>query len=810
MAKRITEHRVRNWIIGGGISGGAITILLLFAFLSSLGSIEVTGYSGDQICQGTLEDPCLAFINFTAKEDIFIYPSENWSEAILETDKSVKSVKMFRSWGTGWREIKLNEVCTGTWCGASGDAKYSFAFRKDKSYTIKYEVLKNSPYDKIKWSFTSEVDPLFDSVADIELISESNSLTYGDAVVKITPKMNFLFQGNKVDTWVDKITSSMDLTRYEMSVGQNTSYQEEVWISDIICNPWTETTANGTIEHAGCVDNGYTDYITKYKIEYVAFEKQNFQLTEGAPIYLKVHGEWPAQLGGVIYDWKIDLDGYVTPFQWWNTSFENLRLFTNITGDIISIDLNYTNFTNAQADWDDLRIVDITNITEYGYFIEQKVDSTNITLRIRVNQDSSFYIYYGDADVSTTSNISDVYGSDLEGIYFLEKTTGDVIDSSGNVNGTNEGADRGVTGKIGNAFDFESGDTTDMVNFGDEFEFDRTDAFSISLWAKRESQTGRNLMTKQDTAPPYHGYKIYHEYTDNTLRFDMTSNFGANNWQQISVPLTMTDEVWHHIVVTYNGNSTTAGMKIYVDGDVGTPTVIKDNLAASILNNINCTLGNRNTGEDGWDGEIDEVGIWSKELNSTEVSWLYNVTEPIYVLGDEESGVPPDASPTINLNTPADAATLTSLDITFNCTAYDDSNLINVSLYIDGSLNETNSSGLNNSNYLFDKTLTSSGSHNWTCQGCDNASQCTTATVRTFNIKLNLTGYVKDDIGNFLSGSFVFIINQSDNSTVTTTFTNGSGYWTYGPCIAGNYAIMAYDPTNSSRDGDAEPWVVIP
>ena len=70
MAKRITETRVRKWAIGGG--SGVATILLLFAFLSSLGAIEVTGYSEDIICAGTLEDPCEAYINFTAKEDIFI------------------------------------------------------------------------------------------------------------------------------------------------------------------------------------------------------------------------------------------------------------------------------------------------------------------------------------------------------------------------------------------------------------------------------------------------------------------------------------------------------------------------------------------------------------------------------------------------------------------------------------------------------------------------------------------------------------------------------------------------------------------
>ncbi len=74
----------------------------------------------------------------------------------------------------------------------------------------------------------------------------------------------------------------------------------------------------------------------------------------------------------------------------------------------------------------------------------------------------------------------------------------------------------------------------------------------------------------------------------------------------------------------------------------------------------------------------------------------------------------------------------TSSTIIFNGTASDDTAVINVSLYLNGVLNETNSSGLNNSNYIFTKTFTD-GNYNWTYETCD-INGCTKATVRSLNI----------------------------------------------------------------------------
>lgn len=169
MAKRVYWEGLKQWTkdnkkkIGAGTSGGLIT--LFFLFLSMSGAIDITGYSGDEVCFGTEENPCTAIINFTANEDIFLYPTGydpyGRNVSIANFDPAVKDWKLYRSWGDGWREIDLNDTCTGTWCGApAGEdgASYSYAFREGRDYTLKIEALKENPEDKINWRIGGEIE----------------------------------------------------------------------------------------------------------------------------------------------------------------------------------------------------------------------------------------------------------------------------------------------------------------------------------------------------------------------------------------------------------------------------------------------------------------------------------------------------------------------------------------------------------------------------------------------------------------------------------------------------------------------------
>ena len=166
MAKRIYTNTVKKWVVNSGIAGGTL-IGLIFLYLSFLGVIDITGYSGDNICSGTYDDPCYAYINFTAKEDIFIYPIDYdpYNRDVgINFDPNVKEWKLYRSWGSGWREINLLEPCQQKWCGAPQnnmkDNKYSWALREGRDYKVRIEVIKINPNDNVKWTAFG-VDPTF-------------------------------------------------------------------------------------------------------------------------------------------------------------------------------------------------------------------------------------------------------------------------------------------------------------------------------------------------------------------------------------------------------------------------------------------------------------------------------------------------------------------------------------------------------------------------------------------------------------------------------------------------------------------------
>lgn len=89
-------------------------------------------------------------------------------------------------------------------------------------------------------------------------------------------------------------------------------------------------------------------------------------------------------------------------------------------------------------------------------------------------------------------------------------------------------------------------------------------------------------------------------------------------------------------------------------------------------------------------------------------------------------------SPTITLNSPIAYYNTTNQSIQFNSTISDDFNIQNVSLYINGVLNETNTSNVQGT-YLFNKII-NDGSHYWSIIAYDNDSNPTQSANRYFTI----------------------------------------------------------------------------
>lgn len=299
-------------------------------------------------------------------------------------------------------------------------------------------------------------------------------------------------------------------------------------------------------------------------------------------------------------------------------------------------------------------------------------------------------------------------------VSYYKLDNNDFTDSLGINNGTNTGTIN-TSGIIIDGRDFDG--TQDFITVGNDASLNMgTGNFSIQAWVKTTSATSQQIISKFKNSASFDGYGLTID-TVGLITFQV--NVGTNAFGDVDV----SDGGWHHIVATYEGN-TVDGMKIYVDGveDVsaretsGTPNL--DN-----TNSLYIGIAQDGTSFD-MNGDIDETGIWNRTLNALEISDLYNngtgisYTDIVF--------------PIVTLNSPVDTFNTTSQTINFNGSITSSLVIINVTLIIDGINNETNSSGINDTDYLFTKVI-SDGNHNWTYESC-NVDGCENATVRTFTI----------------------------------------------------------------------------
>ena len=101
----------------------------------------------------------------------------------------------------------------------------------------------------------------------------------------------------------------------------------------------------------------------------------------------------------------------------WLEGFEYRRPVTTTAaagaGSKYQVFLNVTYDSDMQIDFDDLRYTDNDGITELAYWIEESYDSSFALVWVNVTDDitsgGSFFEYYGNASVSTTSSGSDTF-----------------------------------------------------------------------------------------------------------------------------------------------------------------------------------------------------------------------------------------------------------------------------------------------------------------------------------------------------------------------------------------------------------------
>lgn len=296
-------------------------------------------------------------------------------------------------------------------------------------------------------------------------------------------------------------------------------------------------------------------------------------------------------------------------------------------------------------------------------------------------------------------------------------TASDSVDGDNDGNLLNMSGSEWTTGALNNAIDFDG--TDDVIAFDFTTADWNWDNFSVSLWVKVDNQAGTRQIFARD--PTGGGY------------CDLISDTGTTNFRfainNVSHTGTATggdifDNAWHHIVITRD--VVTRNMTLYVDGSVNASTTT--NVPYNTIsgdNRIGPHIGSFLGTSRQLTGLIDEMAVFTRVLNGSEVIELYNSGTPL-AYGNQD----------ITLNNPDDASDQLS-NVTFNITVAvtGGANFTNMTLYLNSTLNETQTITGTSNTTLFYKLFSYDTTHSWYVRVCDDSVLCSNSTTRTFTSK---------------------------------------------------------------------------
>jgi hypothetical protein len=161
-------------------------------------------------------------------------------------------------------------------------------------------------------------------------------------------------------------------------------------------------------------------------------------------------------------------------------------------------------------------------------------------------------------------------------------------------------------------------------NIGDvaELGFEYNTPFSISAWVKTSSAGTMAVYSKVEGGSPFQGYELLMVAGEVVL--EIINSF-SGSYIRVDTVTTFHDNNWHHIVATYNGSSDASGCAIYVDGIARTLALTANTLSGSIVVATPAQIGARDATIP-FNGSIDDVAVYDKELTPFEVAEIWNST----------------------------------------------------------------------------------------------------------------------------------------------------------------------------------------
>ncbi len=226
--------------------------------------------------------------------------------------------------------------------------------------------------------------------------------------------------------------------------------------------------------------------------------------------------------------------------------------------------------------------------------------------------------YYNSSNININLNSTTNYISYPFNDTYIYLTMDNINSTSTNINEivnnydfTNNGASIGYTGIINEGLDFDGSNDDIYRSFNNLLEY--SDSWTISMWVNFDSVGAfESTLIKNGDGGSYRWFFGFDGYSTNSLGFQ----YYDGSWGYYMIDWNYVNE-WKHVVVTNSNRN----FHIYVDG-VEISSNGNTNGPGS-ADDSGLYIGS-SSNEDYFNGQMDEVAIWTRVLDSTEISDLYD------------------------------------------------------------------------------------------------------------------------------------------------------------------------------------------
>lgn len=198
------------------------------------------------------------------------------------------------------------------------------------------------------------------------------------------------------------------------------------------------------------------------------------------------------------------------------------------------------------------------------------------------------------------------------------------VDSAGSNDGTVTGATFTASGKINGGYDFDG--SNDLINFGDINGVDGTATFTVNFWANIDAlKDWQSIFEKRLDANNriYCGFSGPTAGDNNDVLFLVGESGSGHGYSTANVVGTGSWNMWT-FVFNGGGAANADKIKVFKNGSELTLTYGGTIPAATDDNSADVIVGKNNENTVWFDGKLDELSVWSRNLSTAEIVELYN------------------------------------------------------------------------------------------------------------------------------------------------------------------------------------------